>query len=248
VLVVVVALGPAVSGYQSFASIRLASLDVVGEALDWMIVFAVLAGAALLAFLLSLVALVVARPRGLAATALLGSLLLPVIATVMAVPLGVATFKANAAADITTHGGDAVHAVVRGLDRAHVDIGPLRDFLLGVRGSDALLQIRSRFAPDPHSLATVDRQERSTRASTKIASRHASQVGLRRTAAATARRPASTRCHRRRHPPGLSPPGCQVVVATHSPIPLALPGATILEIGEDGDLTRVNYDDALPCS
>lgn len=38
--------------------------------------------------------------------------------------------------------------------------------------------------------------------------------------------------------------GCQLVVATHSPILPALPGATIYEI--DDDVTRVPYDDAMP--
>ncbi|WP_330178804.1 AAA family ATPase [Nocardia sp. NBC_01503] len=44
----------------------------------------------------------------------------------------------------------------------------------------------------------------------------------------------------------LSDRGCQIVVATHSPILLALPGATIYEIADDGQLTRVDFDDALP--
>ncbi len=39
---------------------------------------------------------------------------------------------------------------------------------------------------------------------------------------------------------------CQVVVATHSPVLLALPGATIYEIDDDGAIARVDYDDALP--
>lgn len=38
--------------------------------------------------------------------------------------------------------------------------------------------------------------------------------------------------------------GCQLVVATHSPILLALPGATIYEIDDEGDITEVAYDDA----
>ncbi|HEX5117009.1 MAG TPA: AAA family ATPase [Pseudonocardiaceae bacterium] len=40
--------------------------------------------------------------------------------------------------------------------------------------------------------------------------------------------------------------GCQFVVATHSPILLALPGATIYEIAEDGRIDQVAFDDALP--
>jgi len=40
--------------------------------------------------------------------------------------------------------------------------------------------------------------------------------------------------------------GSQFVVATHSPILLALPGATIYEIAEDGQIERVDYDRALP--
>jgi predicted ATPase len=44
----------------------------------------------------------------------------------------------------------------------------------------------------------------------------------------------------------LAGQGCQIVVATHSPILLALPGATIWQIGDDGSITRTGYDDALP--
>jgi predicted ATPase len=40
--------------------------------------------------------------------------------------------------------------------------------------------------------------------------------------------------------------GCQIVVATHSPILLALPGATIYQIGETGEIERMDYDQALP--
>jgi predicted ATPase len=44
----------------------------------------------------------------------------------------------------------------------------------------------------------------------------------------------------------LAKQGCQFVVATHSPILLALPDATIYEIAETGEITRVAYDEALP--
>lgn len=44
----------------------------------------------------------------------------------------------------------------------------------------------------------------------------------------------------------LADQGSQIVVATHSPILLALPGATIYEIAEDGEIERVDYDQALP--
>jgi len=37
-----------------------------------------------------------------------------------------------------------------------------------------------------------------------------------------------------------------VLVATHSPILLALPGATILEIADAGEVSTVDYDEALP--
>ena len=40
--------------------------------------------------------------------------------------------------------------------------------------------------------------------------------------------------------------GSQLLVATHSPILLALPGATILEIAEDGTVAPVDYDQATP--
>jgi predicted ATPase len=44
----------------------------------------------------------------------------------------------------------------------------------------------------------------------------------------------------------LARQNCQMLVATHSPILLSLPGATILEIQEDGDITAVTYDEAMP--
>ncbi|BBG01518.1 MULTISPECIES: AAA family ATPase [Pseudonocardia] len=44
----------------------------------------------------------------------------------------------------------------------------------------------------------------------------------------------------------LTARGSQFIIATHSPILLALPGATILEIGDTGTLERSNYDAALP--
>ncbi len=44
----------------------------------------------------------------------------------------------------------------------------------------------------------------------------------------------------------LTAQGSQFVVATHSPILLALPGATVLQIGDDGAVRRVGYDEALP--
>lgn len=40
--------------------------------------------------------------------------------------------------------------------------------------------------------------------------------------------------------------GSQFVVATHSPMLLALPGARILQIEDDGELRAVGYDETLP--
>jgi predicted ATPase len=40
--------------------------------------------------------------------------------------------------------------------------------------------------------------------------------------------------------------GSQLLVATHSPVLLALPGATILEIADDGSIDPVAFDQALP--
>jgi len=50
-------------------------------------------------------------------------------------------------------------------------------------------------------------------------------------------------CLRRMHE--LTQQGSQFVIATHSPILLAYPGATIYECSEDG-LQRIDYDDAEP--
>jgi predicted ATPase len=44
----------------------------------------------------------------------------------------------------------------------------------------------------------------------------------------------------------LAAQGCQLIVATHSPILLSLPGAAILEVGEDGAVEPVEFDTALP--
>ncbi|MCX5044322.1 AAA family ATPase [Aldersonia sp. NBC_00410] len=44
----------------------------------------------------------------------------------------------------------------------------------------------------------------------------------------------------------LAAEGCQILVATHSPILLSVPGATIFAISEDGDIEEVAYDDAMP--
>ncbi|GAA1864721.1 AAA family ATPase [Pseudonocardia ailaonensis] len=44
----------------------------------------------------------------------------------------------------------------------------------------------------------------------------------------------------------LTRAGSQFLIATHSPILLALPGARILEIDDGGGLHTVPYDDALP--
>jgi predicted ATPase len=40
--------------------------------------------------------------------------------------------------------------------------------------------------------------------------------------------------------------GSQLLVATHSPILLALPGATIMEITDDGTMEEVDFDQAVP--
>jgi predicted ATPase len=44
----------------------------------------------------------------------------------------------------------------------------------------------------------------------------------------------------------LTNAGSQFLIATHSPILLALPGARIIEIQSDGHLAKVSYDDAEP--
>ncbi|MEU0032898.1 AAA family ATPase [Streptomyces sp. NPDC006333] len=44
----------------------------------------------------------------------------------------------------------------------------------------------------------------------------------------------------------LAAQGCQFLVATHSPVLLALPGATIMEISDEGGLEQVEFDQALP--
>jgi predicted ATPase len=44
----------------------------------------------------------------------------------------------------------------------------------------------------------------------------------------------------------LTSQGCQLVIATHSPILLAVPGARILQIDAEGAIEQVTYDEAEP--
>jgi len=44
----------------------------------------------------------------------------------------------------------------------------------------------------------------------------------------------------------LAAGGAQFVIATHSPILLAVPGAVILQIDPDGPLEPVDYEHAMP--
>ncbi len=44
----------------------------------------------------------------------------------------------------------------------------------------------------------------------------------------------------------LTAAGSQFVIATHSPILLAVPSARILQVDADGRISRVAYDDAAP--
>ncbi|APU16575.1 MULTISPECIES: AAA family ATPase [Actinoalloteichus] len=44
----------------------------------------------------------------------------------------------------------------------------------------------------------------------------------------------------------LTRQGCQFLIATHSPILLAVPGAQILQIDSDGEIDEVTYDEAEP--
>lgn len=134
--VAVVSLTLAVSAYATLASIHLVSLDVFGTALEWLVVFGVFAAIAPIVVILAIVAVCYARPRGVAAVALLCSIVVPVAASTAAFSLGAAAFKANVAADVDEHGGDAVRTVVGALDRANVDIGPVREFLLGLVGAE----------------------------------------------------------------------------------------------------------------
>jgi predicted ATPase len=44
----------------------------------------------------------------------------------------------------------------------------------------------------------------------------------------------------------LAAKNCQILIATHSPVLLALPGATIYEVSETGTIARVQFEDAMP--
>jgi predicted ATPase len=44
----------------------------------------------------------------------------------------------------------------------------------------------------------------------------------------------------------LAAAGSQFVIATHSPVLLAVPGALILRLSDEGTITEVDFDDADP--
>jgi hypothetical protein len=98
--------------------------------------------AAIVVFVLALIALVIARPKTLAGLALAASLLLPVAALVMGLWYGGSVLRQNveseiaqAGPEVAAQGAAAVaDAVVDELERRGISAGPVRDLIRSVVG------------------------------------------------------------------------------------------------------------------
>lgn len=121
-----------VGAFGALAAVDLSSLHPFQPTWGFLTLFAVASAAAVLALLLSVVALFACRPRAVALMAVTASLVLPVAAVWLAVGAGVAVLKGNVARDLTT---DA-RVVARALDVLEtwqVDVTSLRSLLPEVR-------------------------------------------------------------------------------------------------------------------
>lgn len=132
ILAVVGATLMGVMTYFALAAVRI-SIDPFGVALTWAAGAGTGALISMGAFVTTLVALVVCRPRHAAVVALVAAVVLPLASLFIAVPLGVSVLRVHMAEDV----GDGMAlagATVRALDEAGVEAGPLRDVLIAVAG------------------------------------------------------------------------------------------------------------------
>jgi hypothetical protein len=128
--------------YQTLASVRLTSGDGVGGVGGQVLGLGSVMFAAIVVFVLALIALVIARPKTLAGLALAASLLLPVAALVMGLWYGGSVLRQNveseiaqAGPEVAAQGAAAVaDAVVDELERRGISAGPVRDLIRSVVG------------------------------------------------------------------------------------------------------------------
>jgi hypothetical protein len=128
--------------YQTLASVDIISSDPLGSiGSQAMSLVGVMFGA-LVVFVLAVIALVIARPKAIAALGLAASLLLPVAALVLGLWYGGSVLRQNVESDIAQAGPEvaaqgaaaAADAIVQELERRGISAGPLRDLITGVVG------------------------------------------------------------------------------------------------------------------
>ena len=127
--------------YQMLVSVDLVSADPFAGLTGWATGLGAVAFGALVVFVLAMITFVIARPKVLAGMALTASLLLPAGAFVLGVWYGGSVLRQNVENDLAAQGAAvaaegtaAVDAVVQELERRGLDIGPLRDLIVGIAG------------------------------------------------------------------------------------------------------------------
>ena len=128
--------------YQTLASVRITSGDGVGGVGGQVLSLGTVMFAALVVFVLAVIALVIARPKALAGLGLAASLLLPVAALVLGVWYGGSVLRQNveseiaqAGPEVAAQGAAAVaDAIVQELENRGIDAGPVRDLIRSVVG------------------------------------------------------------------------------------------------------------------
>lgn len=127
--------------YQMLVSVDLVSADPFVGLTGWMTALGAVALGALVVFVLAMITFVIARPKVLAGMALAASLLLPAGAVVLGVGYGGSVLRQNVENDLAAQGAAvaaegtaAVDAIVSELERRGLDIGPLRDLIVGIAG------------------------------------------------------------------------------------------------------------------
>ncbi len=114
--------------YQALAAIDLTSADPFGALGEQLATLGTVALGAVVVFVLALIALVVARPRALAALGLLAAVLLPIGGVLLGLWFGGDVLRQRTEATVA-EGTAAVDRVVDELERRLLDLGPLRDLL-----------------------------------------------------------------------------------------------------------------------
>lgn len=128
--------------YQTLASVSITSGDSLGGAGDQAVGLGGAFFAALVVFVLAVIALVIARPKMLAGLGLAASLLLPVAALVLGVWYGGSVLRQNVESEIAQAGPEvaaqgaaaAADAIIKELESRGLDAGPVRDLITGAVG------------------------------------------------------------------------------------------------------------------